>query len=131
MHTRQSPFKSRNGIARLFRAIRYSVAGLRSAWREEAAFRQELILCAVLVPVAFWLPVSPFERLILIGSLVLVLVVELLNSAIEAVVDRVGVERHALSGQAKDLGSAAVMLALVLAGAAWLTVLWPRLTGAA
>jgi len=86
------------------------------------------MLCAALVPVAIWLPVTPIERLILIGSLVLVLVVELLNSAIEAVVDRVGVERHALSGQAKDLGSAAVMLSLGLAGAAWLTVLWPLLT---
>lgn len=121
----QSPFKSRGGLARLLGALRYSVAGLRHAVRVEHAFRQEVILFAVAVPVAWLLPVSPLERLLLIGSLGLVLIVELLNSAIEATVDRVGAERHPLSGQAKDLGSAAVMLTLLLAAGAWLTVLWP------
>jgi diacylglycerol kinase (ATP) len=126
-----SPYKSRGGLRRLVGALRYSIAGLREAWRIEAAFRQEAVACAVLVPVAFWLPVSPLERLALLGSLGLVLVVELLNSAIEAAVDRVGVERHALSGRAKDLGSAAVMLSLLLAAGAWATVVWPLLAGLA
>jgi diacylglycerol kinase (ATP) len=120
-----SPFKSRGGPARLLGAVRYSFDGVRSALRDEAAFRQELALCAVAVPLALWLPVTPLERLLMIGSLGLVLVVELLNSAIEAVVDRIGLERHVLSKRAKDLGSAAVMLSLVLAGATWLTLLWP------
>jgi len=108
--------------------MRYSSAGLLAAWRDEAAFRQELGLCALLVPLALWLPLPPTERLMLIGSLVLVLIVELLNSAIEAAVDRMGVERHALSKKAKDLGSAAVMLALLLAAATWGVLLWPLLT---
>ena len=120
-----SPFKSRGGPTRLLGAFRYSFAGLRSAFRAEAAFRQELALCAVAVPLALWLPVTPLERLLMIGSLALVLVVELLNSAIEALVDRIGLERNPLSRRAKDLGSAAVMLTLMLAGATWLTLLWP------
>ena len=95
----QSPFKSRGGLARLLGALRYSVAGLRHAVRVEHAFRQEVILFAVAVPVAWLLPVSPLERLLLIGSLGLVLIVELLNSAIEATVDRVGAERHPLSAR--------------------------------
>ena len=122
-----SPFKSRGGLGRLPGALRYSIAGFREAWRNEAAFRQEAAACAVLVPLALWLPVTPLERLALIGSLGLVVVVELLNSAIEAAVDRVGVERHALSGRAKDLGSAAVMLSLLLAVGSWATVVWPLL----
>jgi diacylglycerol kinase (ATP) len=101
------------------------VAGLRAAWRDEAAFRQELALCAVLVPIALWVPVGALEKLALIGVLAVLLIVELLNSALEAVVDRVGVERHALSKQAKDLGSAAVLVTLLLVGATWATVLWP------
>jgi diacylglycerol kinase (ATP) len=98
-----------------------------AAWRDEAAFRQELAACALLVPLALWLPVAPLERVALIGSLVLVLVVELLNSAIEAAVDRVGVERHALAKKAKDLGSAAVMLSLTFAAITWAVLLWPLL----
>jgi diacylglycerol kinase (ATP) len=98
-----------------------------SAWRDEAAFRQELAACALLVPLALWLPVSPLERVMLIGSLGLVLVVELLNSAIEAVVDRIGIEHHALAKKAKDLGSAAVMLSLLLATTTWALLLWPLL----
>jgi diacylglycerol kinase (ATP) len=124
----QSPFKSRGGAARLLGAMRYSYDGLRAALRDEAAFRQELALSAVLVPLALWLPLVPVERLLLIGSLGLVLVVELLNSAIESAVDRVGAERHTLSKRAKDLGSAAVMLSLLLAAGTWLTLLWPLAT---
>ena len=120
-----SPFKSRGGLSRLIAAARYSIAGLRAAWRDEASFRQEVALCGVLVPLALWLPVEPLGRLALIGVLVLILIVELLNSALEAVVDRVGFETNALSKQAKDLGSAAVLLCIVLAAATWLTVLWP------
>jgi diacylglycerol kinase (ATP) len=120
-----SPFKSRGGFARIAAAGRNSLAGLRAAWRDEAAFRQELALCAVLVPIALWMPVGALEKLALVGVLAVLLIVELLNSALEAVVDRVGLERHALSKQAKDLGSAAVLVALLLVGATWATVLWP------
>ena len=120
-----SPFKSRGGFARIAAAGRNSISGLRAAWRDEAAFRQELALCAVLVPIALWVPVGALEKLALVGVLAVLLIVELLNSALEAVVDRVGLERHALSKQAKDLGSAAVLIALLLVGATWATVLWP------
>lgn len=124
---RRSPFKSRGGLARLQGALRYSVNGFRQAWHEEAAFRQEVIVCALLLPVALALPVSALERIVLIGSLALVLIVELLNSAIEAVVDRVSFDRHELSKRAKDLGSAAVMLSLLAAGGSWLAILAPLL----
>jgi diacylglycerol kinase (ATP) len=120
---RRSPFKSRGGLDRLMGALRYSISGFRQAWREEAAFRQEAAVGAVLLPLALWLPVSTVERILLIGSLALVLIVELLNSAIEAVVDRVSFDRHELSKRAKDLGSAAVMLALLMAGVSWLIIL--------
>jgi diacylglycerol kinase (ATP) len=120
-----SPFKSRGGFARIAAAGRNSLAGLRAAWRDEAAFRQELALCAVLVPIALWVPVGALSKLALVGVLAVLLIVELLNSALEAVVDRVGLERHDLSKQAKDLGSAAVLIALLLVGATWATVLWP------
>lgn len=121
----RSPFKSRGGLERLRAALKYSLSGFRQAWHEEAAFRQEVALGAVLLPLALWLPVSLAERLALVGSMALVLIVELINSAIEAVVDRVSFDRHELSQRAKDLGSAAVMLSLVLAGFCWLAVLAP------
>jgi diacylglycerol kinase (ATP) len=124
METR-SPFKSQGGLARLAGAVRYSLNGFRQAWRGEAAIRQEVAVCAVLLPLALWLPVSPVERIVLIGSLLLVLIVELLNSAIEAAIDRVSLDRHELSKRAKDFGSAAVMLALLIAGISWLTLLAP------
>jgi len=114
------------GIERIVRATRYSAQGLAHAWRHEAAFRQEIVLLLVMTPVGLWLGASPVERTLLIGSLVLVLIVELLNSAIETAIDRVGSEDHELSGRAKDLGSAAVMLSLLLAGAIWATVAWQR-----
>jgi diacylglycerol kinase (ATP) len=113
------------GLVRLLRATRCSLAGLRACWRHEAAFRQEVALLVPAAPLALWLGANGVERALLLASLLLVLVVELLNTAVEATVDRVGGEAHVLSGRAKDLGSAAVMLALVNALAVWLLVLWP------
>lgn len=121
-----SEFKSKGGLRRIVMACTYSLDGLRTAWRHEHAFRQELIVFAVAAIVALSLPVSPFQKLALIGVLMLVLTVELVNSAIEAVVDRVSLERHPLSKNAKDLGSAAVLMACLLAAATWGVVLFNR-----
>jgi len=120
-----NPHKSKAGLARIWRALGYSRRGLRDAWRHEHAFRQELTLVVLLVPVVVFVPVSLLERAALAGTLLLVLIVELLNSAIEAVVDRVSLDAHELSGRAKDMGSAAVLLSLVLAGITWFAVLSP------
>ena len=114
-----SPFKSRPGLARLINATRYTQAGLSAAWRHESAFRQELAACAVLAPLGLWLGNSGTERALLVAPLLLVLVVELLNSAIEAVVDLASPERHELAARAKDLGSAAVGLSLVGVVVVW------------
>ncbi len=111
------------GIGRIFRAMRCSIQGIRAAWRHEQAFRQELLLCVLLTPLAFWLGHGGLERTLLLGPLVLLLIVELLNSAIEAVVDRVGTEHHELSGRAKDLASAAVLLAMANIVLVWALVL--------
>lgn len=119
----QRPHKRTTGLRRLLDATRYSLAGLAAAARDEAAFRQELLLAAVAVPVGLVLGRSGVERALLVGSVLLVLVVELLNSAIESAVDRVSIEPHALAGRAKDLGSAAVMLSLVCAAVVWVLVL--------
>ncbi|GGC09923.1 diacylglycerol kinase [Oxalicibacterium flavum] len=124
-----SEFKSKSGLRRIVSAFRYSMAGLCTAWRIEHAFRQEAVLFVVAAVLACMLPVTPWERLALIGVFVLVLVVELLNSAIEAAVDRVSLERNPLSRNAKDFGSAAVLLTLLLAGATWLVILWPYFLG--
>jgi len=113
-------------LGRLMRATVVSVAGLRAAWIHEAAFRQECLAAAVLVPAAFWLGQSAVERALLIGACLLVLIVELLNSAIEAAVDRVGTDHHLLAGRAKDLGSAAVFMSLVLAACTWGLIVWDR-----
>lgn len=112
------------GLDRIKRATRCSYAGLTVAFRNEEAFRQELLLCLALLPVACWLGHTNVERAFLIGSLIILLIVELLNSAVEAVVDRIGLERHELSGLAKDLGSAAVFMAIVHAVAVWSLVLF-------
>jgi diacylglycerol kinase (ATP) len=120
------PQVQREGLARIAHAARYSALGLRSAWRHEAAFRQEVALCALVFPCAFWIGRNWLEVAALVSTLVLVLVTELLNSAVEAVVDRIGPEWHELSGRAKDIGSAAVMLSLLLAGGVWLAALWHR-----
>jgi diacylglycerol kinase (ATP) len=123
----KSPYKGATGWQRLLNAARYSCAGLAAAFRHEDAFRQELLLAAVAAPLGLWLGADGVERALLAGSVLLVLVVELLNSAVEAVVDRVSLEEHELARRAKDYGSAAVMLALAAAGVVWLLVLLPRL----
>lgn len=120
-----SEFKSKSGLKRIFGAIGYSFDGFKTAWRGEHAFRQELVLVVVATIVALLLPVTALEKLMLIGVFVLVLIVELLNSAIEAVVDRVSLERNPLSKNAKDLGSAAVFLMLSLAAATWAVIVLP------
>ncbi|MDN6180340.1 MAG: diacylglycerol kinase [Halomonas subglaciescola] len=117
------------GFAHLLHSTRYSLKGLGAALRHEAAFRQEVAISALLLPVAVWLGQSVTETLLLVGSCVLVLIVELLNSAIESVVDRIGTEHHELSGRAKDIGSAAVMLALAFAGLTWALLTWQRFWG--
>ena len=114
------------GVRRIVNATFFSLAGLRAAWQQEAAFRQEVMLAAVLIPTGVWLGRTAVERALLIGSCLLVLVVELLNSGIEAIVDRVGLEPHRLSGQAKDLGSAAVLMSLVLVLVVWGLIAWSR-----
>ena len=122
----ESPHKGETGIRRIVSAARNSLAGLAAALRHEDAFRQELILAAILLPIALFMNVTFLEKSLLVGSVLLVLIVELLNSAIEATVDRVSLEVHPLAKRAKDLGSAAVMLSLVLAASVWLFVLLDR-----
>ncbi len=121
----ESAFKSRGGLMRVWRAFTYSAAGLRAALRHEAAFRQELALGLPMIALATWLEPGRWQWLLMVGSIVLVWIVELLNSAIEAVADAVSVEHRPLLGRAKDLGSAAVMLSLVLVVVTWATALWP------
>ena len=122
-----NPHKGRTGITRIALAMRHSLHGLRAAWRNESAFRQECALAAVMVPAAFWLGQSWLEVAVLAGSVILVLVVELMNSAIEAAVDRVSFEIHDLSKRAKDMASAAVMLSLLACAGIWLTAAVHRL----
>jgi diacylglycerol kinase (ATP) len=114
------------GITRIIHAFGYSMKGLRAALRHESAFRQEALLFVVLLPVALWLGQGVLQYILLIGSLLLVLVVELINSAIEAVVDRIGEERHELAGRAKDMGSAAVFITLLNVGLIWALIAWLR-----
>ena len=121
--------KGKRGLRRVWNAIGYSVDGLRFAWLGEDAFRQESILAGILIPAALLLPVSFVERILLVASVVLVLIVEVLNSAIEAAIDRQGYEINPLAKRAKDLGSAAVLLALLLSGGTWAAVLWHRFGG--
>jgi len=119
----ESPFKGKTGLRRVWNALHYSLAGLRAALTHEDAFRQEALLAAVLIPLAFWLPVGGVGKALMIGSVLLVLIVELLNSAVEAVVDRVSLDRHHLSKRAKDIGSAAVLLALLNVVLVWSCIL--------
>jgi diacylglycerol kinase (ATP) len=117
----------RTGTARLARAFGSTWRGFRAAWREEEAFRQECALAAVVIPLGLWLGADGVERALLVGPMLFVLAVELLNSAIETTVDRIGLERHPLSGIAKELGSAAVFVAFALLALNWILVLaWPR-----
>ena len=124
-----NPHKGRTGLARIVRAAAYSADGIGAALRGESAFRQEAVLAAVMVPAAFWVGRGWVEVALLAGSVVLVLIVELLNSAMEAAVDRISLELHELSKKAKDFGSAAVLLSLVLCGSIWAAALWQRLAG--
>jgi diacylglycerol kinase (ATP) len=117
------------GIRRILRATTYSAQGFAHAWKHEAAFRQELVLTVVLSPVAIWLGRTALERALLIGALLIVIIVELLNSAIEAAIDRHGEEHHELSGRAKDMGSAAVFVSLVLVLLVWASVAYQRFFG--
>ncbi len=126
---RQPGRKSSGGLRRLFPALRYCLLGLGAAWRHEAAFRQELALAAALVPGAFFLGRTPVEIALLIAPMVLVLVVELLNSAVEALADALSTDTHPLLGRAKDLGSAAVLLSLLLTAGIWAAVAVDRFTG--
>lgn len=119
----ESPFKGKTGLRRLINAAGYSAAGLRAAFRHEDAFRQEVVAALVLIPLALWLGNSGSERALLCFSVLAVLIVELLNSAIEATVDRISLENHQLAKRAKDIGSAAVMVALFNAGLVWTLVL--------
>lgn len=125
----ESQYKSIGGPGRLWNALRYSMRGLAQALRVESAFRQELIVAAILVPLAFALALPVLETLALVGSVVLVLIVELVNSSIEAAIDRISLDHHRLSGRAKDLGSAAVFLALCWCAATWVLLAGPVLVG--
>lgn len=118
--------ENNHGIKRVIRATGFSMKGLKAAWVHEAAFRQELMLSIVMLPIAVFVDITTLEKLLLIFSLFIVLIVELLNSAIEAVVDRIGDEIHTLSGQAKDIASAAVFMSLALCGITWAVILGSR-----
>jgi len=119
----ESPHKGKTGLRRLWNACRYSAAGLAAAYRHEDAFRQESLLAAVLIPLALFLPASGIGRALMIASVLLVIIVELLNSAIEAAVDRISLEDHRLAKRAKDIGSAAVLISLINVAAVWALVL--------
>ena len=121
-----NPHKGRTGLNRVIHATGYSTAGLIAAYRGESAFRQEFWLAVVMLPLAFWVGRDWVEVALLVGSVMLVLIVELLNSGIEAAIDRVSFEIHDLSKRAKDLASAAVLLSLLLCGGIWLAALWQR-----
>lgn len=118
--------QGQRGLRRLRNAARYSATGLVAAWRGEEAFRQEILLAVILVPLALWLGQTAIERLLLISSWLVVMIVEILNTAIEVTIDRISDDHHPLSGQAKDLASAAVFLSLVLAAITWGTIAWQR-----
>ncbi|QQX78589.1 diacylglycerol kinase [Shewanella sp. KX20019] len=115
-----------HGIKRVIRATGFSMQGLKLAWKHEAAFRQELVLAVIMLPIALLVDVTTVERILLILGLFIVLIVELLNSAIEAVVDRISDEIHPLSGQAKDIASAAVFMSLAFCGLSWALILFPK-----
>lgn len=115
----RSLYKGTSGIQRIFNATRYSMAGLKTAFQNEAAFRQILLINLILIPLSFWMPVSRVELALMVAVCLLALIIELINSAIEAVVDRISMERHELSKNAKDMGSAAQFVALSLIALTW------------
>jgi diacylglycerol kinase (ATP) len=122
----ESPFKGKTGIIRIVHAFFNSCAGLADAWRHESAFRQEVVLAAILVPAAFWVPVGAAERALLVATVLLVLIVELLNTGVEVAIDRISFEHNSLSKRAKDIGSAAVFVALVLMSVVWGLIAGPH-----
>lgn len=119
----ESPHKGKTGLKRVWNALFYSLEGFKAAWKHEDAFRQEAMLAMVLIPLAFFLAAAPLQRALMIASVLLVLIVELINSAIEATVDRISLENHALAKRAKDIGSAAVLIALINVLVVWGLVL--------
>ena len=121
----ESRFKGKTGLARVIAAFHNSLAGLGDAWRHENSFRQEVLLAAVMIPVALLVPVSAVERALLVAAVLLVLIVELLNSSVETAIDRISFDHHALSKRAKDIGSAAVLMALALCVVVWVLILAP------
>lgn len=126
----ENPFKGKTGIIRIVHAFFTSCAGLSDAWRHESAFRQEILLAAILVPVALLLPATAAERALLIATVLLVIIVELLNTSVEAAIDRISFEHNSLSKRAKDIGSAAVFVALVLMAVVWGLIAGPHLIAA-
>jgi len=126
----RNELKSKNGLGRLVKALGYSYQGVRHAVKNEAAIRQELAALALLMPASVLLPVGELEHLVLILSMMLVVLVEFLNSSIEAAVDRISLERHPLAGQAKDMGSAAVGIAVLMSGLCWVVIAGPVLVHA-
>jgi len=119
----ESPHKGKTGLTRLWNALGYSLAGFRAAYKHEDAFRQEIHLAVVLIPLALWLPSSHIGKALMIGSVLLVIIIELLNSAIEATVDRISLENHDLAKRAKDIGSSAVLVSLINVAVIWGLVL--------
>lgn len=119
----ESPYKGKTGLRRLWNAFGYSLDGFRAAYKHEDAFRQEVLLAVIMVPLALWLPVGNIGKALMIGSVLLVIVVELLNSAIEATVDRISLDSHDLAKRAKDIGSAAVLVSLINVLVVWALVL--------
>lgn len=118
-------FKGKQGLTRLINALGYSRDGIAAAWKNEAAFREEVLLAAIAIPLAFYFGRSGVERALLVGSIVFILIVEILNSAVEAVVNKASPEKHDLAKRAKDMGSAAVLFSLINAALIWACVLWP------
>lgn len=123
----RSPFKGKTGLRRLVNAFFYSCAGLSDAFRHESAFRQEVLLAAILVPTALLIHATAVERALLVASVILVMIVELLNTGVEVAIDRISLERHSLSKRAKDIGSAAVLLSLLLLCVVWGLIVVPKL----
>ncbi|HEX8988020.1 MAG TPA: diacylglycerol kinase [Rhodocyclaceae bacterium] len=124
MNPAESPFKGKTGLTRVWNALFYSISGLSAAYRHEDAFRQEVWLAAILIPLSLVLPANGIGHALMVGSVLLVLVVELINSAIEAAIDRISLENHRLSKRAKDIGSAAVLVSLINVFATWSLVLF-------
>ena len=120
----QSPYKGKTGISRIIKAFGYSAQGCISAWKYEDAFRMEVAVAMIAIPLALWLPVGNIRKALLVSSILLVMIVELVNSAIEATVDRISLDNHELAKRAKDIGSFAVLMSLINAAVIWVLVIW-------